>query len=133
TTGRRGELPWFHFLRVMDNNNNMDEQAINRIEPVQRIMITEAVLPTLAVAGNELQVFTEAQPLYASMLYDIQRSHSRVWLETYILLPDAAGRAMAEALKEQARAGVDVRVIYDALGSYSAAEEFFDDMRQAGV
>jgi cardiolipin synthase len=56
-----------------------------------------------------------------------------VWLETYIFHNDAAGQAVAEALKERARAGVDVRVLYDAVGSQATPRSFFRDLEQAGV
>jgi cardiolipin synthase len=67
------------------------------------------------------------------MISDIRDARSRVWLETYIFLADAAGLAIADALMERAQAGVDVRVLYDAVGSYTTAEAFFDALRRAGV
>ena len=92
-----------------------------------------AVSSTIAVAGHDLQVFTESPPLYASMIEAIQGAQERVWLESYILLADAAGNAIGAALKERARAGLDVRVLYDAIGSFSTPEAYFEDLRQAGV
>jgi len=88
---------------------------------------------TLTVAGQELTVFVEAVPLIAQMILDIRSAQQRVWLEVYIFHDDAAGRAVAEALKERARAGVEVRLLYDAIGSQATASSLFEEMRQAGV
>jgi len=85
------------------------------------------------VAGNELTLFTEGPPMIAAMIRDIETAQRRVWLEIYILQDDAAGQAVAEALKERARAGLDVRVLYDAIGSQTTPREFFRDMEEAGV
>src|SRR5207253_1100587 len=90
------------------------------LQPSGRVAHPMTFSPGMSVAGNDLRVFTESPPLYASMISDIQGARSRVWLETYIFLPDAAGQALAGALKERARAGVDVKVLYDALGNHSA-------------
>src|SRR5262245_42169918 len=69
------------------------------------------------VAGHDLTIFVESPPLIAAMLDDLRTAQRRIWLESYIILNDAAGRAVAEVLKERARAGVDVRLLYDAVGS----------------
>lgn len=89
--------------------------------------------PRVEVAGQELTIYTEAAPLLAAMLEDIRNARTRVWLEIYIILDDAAGQAIAAALTERARAGVDVRLLYDAVGSLSTPSAFFNDLEQAGV
>lgn len=87
----------------------------------------------LRVNGHELTVFASSPPLIKSMVEDIQQARSRIWLESYIIAADSAGRAVAEALKERAAAGVDCRVIYDAVGSVSTPRGFFRDLESAGV
>jgi cardiolipin synthase len=67
------------------------------------------------------------------MVHDIRSARHRVWVECYIFLDDAAGKLTAQALKERARAGVDVRVLYDAIGSQATSAAFFDEMHNAGV
>jgi cardiolipin synthase len=67
------------------------------------------------------------------MLADIRRARRRVWLETYIFASDEVGLAFAEALKERARAGLDVRLLYDAVGSFGTYASFFLKMVAAGV
>lgn len=89
--------------------------------------------PQVAVAGNELRIYVESPPLIAQMVEDIRQAQRRVWLEVYIFLADAAGQAVADALCERARAGVDVRVLYDAIGSQTTPGWFFRQMRDAGV
>lgn len=89
--------------------------------------------PTLIVAGQELTLFEEASPLIDAMMQDISTAQTRVWLESYIIADDAAGRAVANALCERAAAGVAVKVIYDAVGSLSTPSAFFVRLRQAGV
>ncbi len=87
----------------------------------------------LRVAGHGLKLFTETRPLIASMAADIRSAQQRVWLETYIYHLDRAGREVAEALKDRARAGLDVRLICDALGSKGTPPAFFNDLQEAGV
>jgi cardiolipin synthase A/B len=93
-----------------------------------------ALLPrTVPVAGNELTLFVESTPLIESMVRDIRAARTRVWLEVYIFFDDDAGRAVADALAERARAGVEVRVLYDAIGSQSTPSSFFRALEEAGA
>jgi cardiolipin synthase len=85
------------------------------------------------VAGNELRLFTESAPLIAAMVDDIGRAQRRVWLESYIILEDAAGRAIADAMRKRAALGVDCRVMYDAFGSATTSARFFRELERAGV
>ena len=85
------------------------------------------------VAGHELTLFVETGPLLAAMVADIAAAHTHVWLETYIFRDDVVGRAIADALKERARAGVKVRILYDAIGSQWTSSSFFRDLQNAGA
>lgn len=87
----------------------------------------------ILVAGQELIVFLEVSSFLVALLADIRAARQRIWIESYIFYHDAVGRAVAEALKERARAGVAVRVLYDALGSQTTPAAFFHEMQAAGV
>lgn len=67
-----------------------------------------------------------------AMLDAIRSARHEVLLEMYWFGSDRTGRAFADALIERARAGVTVRVIYDAVGSIDASDSMFDEMREAG-
>lgn len=88
---------------------------------------------TATVAGHQLTLFIETWPLIHAMLRDIRAARTRIWLETYIFHDDAAGRAIADALRERAAAGVQVRVLYDAIGSTYTSWAFFRALQQAGA
>lgn len=85
------------------------------------------------VAGHELTVFAESPPLIEAMVNDLRTAKSRAWVESYIVAADAAGQAVAAALKERARAGVDCRLMYDAVGSAATPKSLFADLAEAGV
>jgi cardiolipin synthase len=99
--------------------------AVPRAEPV--------VLPRVEVAGNELTLFEGSMALIDAMVADIRQAKRRVWLESYTIADDAAGRTVADALLDRAAAGVDVRLIYDAIGSLSTPRAYFDRLSAGGV
>jgi cardiolipin synthase len=91
------------------------------------------VSPEVEVAGQTLRFFASSNPLMAAMAEDIRSAQQRAWVECYIICDDAAGQAIAGALKERAAAGVDCRVMYDAIGSLTTPQAYFDDLAAAGV
>jgi cardiolipin synthase len=107
------------------------------IEPAStadRFIVDDRVAPPVVhVALHELTIFVQSARLIDAMIVDIAKAKARVWLESYIFADDAAGQQVAEALSERARAGLDVRVMYDGLGSIRTSGAFFERMTQVGV
>jgi cardiolipin synthase A/B len=70
---------------------------------------------------------------YPAMLEAIASAVHSIQLETYIFASDATGLRFAEALAERASVGLDVRVIFDGLGSMTTSSTMWARMREAGV
>ncbi len=74
-------------------------------------------LPRQRAAREAIQLYTEGDRLFDAMLGAIGSAQRQVWLETYIFADDEVGRRFAHALADRAAAGVDVRLMVDAVGS----------------
>ena len=85
------------------------------------------------VAGNHITLLIDGPQTLAAMRKAIAAAKHHVHLETYIFADDAVGREMRDLLIQRHREGIQVRVIYDAVGSLTTAGAFFDAMRDAGV
>ncbi len=84
-------------------------------------------------SGNAVEVLRCGGEAFPAMLEAIAAAQRYVHFETYILADDAVGRGFQSALIERAKAGVCVRVMFDALGSYELPESFVTELRAAGV
>ncbi|NOY62060.1 MAG: cardiolipin synthase B [Gammaproteobacteria bacterium] len=68
------------------------------------------------------------------MLAAIGSAQQSVWMETYIFADDEVGQRFAHALSERARAGIDVRLLVDALGSlFQFYRSLGPELEQSGV
>ena len=67
------------------------------------------------------------------MFAAIDGARHHVHMETYIFEDDDTGKRFADALIARAKAGVKVRLIYDAVGSFRTPKEFFKRMTDGGV
>jgi len=92
-----------------------------------------AARPDRFIGGNRIQLLRDGREAYPAMLEAVSRAETSVHLETYILRGDATGWRFAEAMAERARAGLDVRVIFDSVGSFELSGEFIQFLRNNGV
>ena len=82
---------------------------------------------------NRVRLLHDGCQVLPAMLEAIKRAEHEVLLEMYWFASDAVGLRFADSLMERAKAGLTVRVIYDAVGSIEAEDAMFDAMRRAGV
>ncbi len=91
-------------------------------------------LPEPGTIGATIQLYTEGDHLFEAMLAAIEGAQEQVWMETYIFADDEVGRRFARALSERARAGVEVRLLVDALGSlFQFYRSLGPELGQSGV
>jgi cardiolipin synthase len=83
------------------------------------------------VGGNAVRVLRDADENFPAWLEAIRRAERSIFFECYIFENDEVGREFVAALVERARAGVDVRVIYDWLGT-SGARSLFRPLVEGG-
>jgi cardiolipin synthase A/B len=84
-------------------------------------------------AGHRIRVLIDGVEAFPAMLQAIAHARQYVHLETYILRADRTGRTFAAALSERARAGVQVRLLYDGFGAFPLSSAYLADLRRAGV
>jgi cardiolipin synthase len=82
--------------------------------------------------GCAVTVLREGAETYPAMLAALAGARRSICLETYILAADSTGDRFKAVLVERARAGVEVRVIYDAVGSFGLPGGWVEDLRAAG-
>jgi len=85
------------------------------------------------IAGNKVTLLYDGPQTMASMMEAIRSAKNHINLETYIFDQDALGLQFAELLMARQRAGVQVHIIYDGIGTVGTPQSFFDNMRQAGI
>ena len=70
------------------------------------------------MGGNEVKLLDHGQPAFDSIVEVVRNAKHHVHVEEYIFRDDRLGRELLDAMIERARAGVKVRLLLDALGSF---------------
>ena len=82
--------------------------------------------------GNRIDLYREGNSAFAAIFEAIAEAKSHVHVETYILHDDELGRKLIAALAERAKAGVEVRLLFDAIGSYRTPSALLKPLTEAG-
>lgn len=85
------------------------------------------------VAGNRVKYHPHADRALAVMHRAIEKARYQVLVEMYWLDADTTGRRFLDALQGAAERGLDVYVVYDAVGSWTTGRSHFERLRGAGV
>ena len=96
--------------------------------PVQ-VRVSE--LPFLK--GNDVELLVDGAATFASIFAGIDAAEEYLLIQFYIVRDDRLGQELAERLIAKARAGVQVRLLYDDIGSTGMPKRFRTQMRDAGV
>ncbi|MBI5862915.1 MAG: cardiolipin synthase [Planctomycetes bacterium] len=86
-----------------------------------------------AVAGNQVDVYGEAEETYAALEEAIRSARHHIHLQYYIWKPDETGEHFRDLLIEQAKRGVRCRVLLDAVGCMRLSRSFYQPWLDAGV
>jgi cardiolipin synthase A/B len=86
------------------------------------------------VPGNAVHILNDGKENYPAWLEAIASAKRTIHFESYIIHGDDIGREFAEALAERARAGVQVRLLYDWFGALGFGScRLWPLLREAGV
>ncbi|MRH44045.1 cardiolipin synthase [Aquibacillus halophilus] len=66
---------------------------------------------------NEVEIFTDGQEKFDSLIRDIEAAKDHIHLLYYIIRHDKLGQEVADALIKKAKEGVQVRILFDDMGS----------------
>jgi len=84
--------------------------------------------------GNQVELLFDSAQNFPAWLGAVEAAAESVLIEMYLFSDDAFGRRMRTALIDKARAGIQVCLLYDALGCWREhLHGFFKPLRQAGA
>lgn len=82
---------------------------------------------------NFVDIFTDGTTLFKEMLSEMDKASSHIHAEYYAVETDETGNLFKDMLIKKAKQGIEVRLIYDDVGSWRLKQSTIREMREAGV
>jgi len=129
--GTRGPLSARQAYRVLAR---VKAQAPNADALDRHLAVEQIVAQGPLYAGNSVRVLQDGSATFPAMFSAIAGAKRVVDLEYYIFQDvKSGGQDLGDLLVQKSKAGVHVRVIYDAVGSLGTPQSFYDKLRAGGV
>ncbi|MCE4051261.1 MULTISPECIES: cardiolipin synthase [Bacillaceae] len=82
--------------------------------------------------NNAVDIYTDGKEKFDQLLKDIMAAKKSIHLQYYIFKNDGIGSKLIAALTEKAKEGLEVRLLYDELGSRTLQKRAFKELKAAG-
>lgn len=84
--------------------------------------------------GSDAKLLTPGEAMFMTMLEELKKAQKFILLEYFIISEGKMWDAVFAVLKEKAAAGVEIKIIYDDMGSLDhISSSFLNSIRQAGI
>lgn len=82
---------------------------------------------------SKITFYNNGVDKFEALFEEIKKAKKHIHLQYYIFMDDEIGRRTRDLLIQKVREGVEVRVLYDDMGSWKAKRQFFTEMEAEGV
>jgi cardiolipin synthase A/B len=129
--GTRGPLSRWQARRVLAR---VADQAPDADVFDRQLALEQTIAESPLYTGNSVRVLEDGTETFPAMFAAMEQARRFLYLEYYTLQDvESGGRKLSDVLAAKSRAGVRVRVIYDAIGSLGTPATFFTRLQAAGV
>ncbi|SDO11693.1 cardiolipin synthase [Alkalicoccus daliensis] len=112
--------------RVNETGSRMEEIIAPKYDQLMEMNLRSS--KSLLSINNKSLVLHDGEEKFRMLLEDIYKAKEEVNIQYYIIQKDALGKRLLDALINRAKAGVKVRILYDAVGSKSLKLRDFKEL-----
>lgn len=99
----------------------------------RHLALEEAIVGSPLTVGNRVLLLRDGPATYQAMLAAIEGARDHIHMETYIFDDDEVGQRFAVALIAKQRAGVQVNLVRDSVGTLFTPTALFAQMQDSGI
>lgn len=120
---------------LKDRNLSFNGVNINNLDNTSTIRLGHNMCKSILTTNNCIEPFYNGADKFEAMIRDIEGAKSSIHIQYYIIEDDKIGNRVLEALLKKRGEGVEVRVLYDAVGCWSwlSGLSFFKRMNRGGI
>lgn len=122
----------YKLIQKQINYIESDKELRNNFKWTDLILMNSKNAHSIITFDNDLDIFYSASDKYDKLFEDLKNARDSINLSYYIIRKDIYGRQLLNLLVEKAKSGVEVRLIFDHIGSKITSKKFFKPLIDAG-
>lgn len=83
--------------------------------------------------GSDVTFYSNGEDKFKALFEELEKAQKHIHIQYYIFVDDEIGNKTREILARKAAEGIEVRLIYDDVGSWKVKRRFFKDMEEDGI
>ena len=109
-----------------------DKNLRNNFKWADLVLMNSKNARSIVTFDNEINIFSSATDKYDKLFEDIKNAKESINISYYIIRQDLYGKQFLDLLVQKANEGVEIRLIYDHIGSKITSPKFFKPLIEAG-
>ena len=118
-------------IKSLSNDQLEFSQAVSSKKNLINLMLSSS--DALLTQNNEVSILKNGNEKFPALFQAMEEAKHHIHVEYYIIDDDELGWQMNEILCRKAKEGVEVRLIFDDVGSWSLSRKYQRTLREAGV
>ncbi|MCK0472617.1 cardiolipin synthase [Halalkalibacter sp. APA_J-10(15)] len=122
-------------FQTIEGERTLNEEQMNKMGEHQQLLfqLAHKLGKNPVSFASETKVLTDGKETFTHILQSLKLAEHHIHLEYYIVRHDKIGQEIKEILIEKAKEGVEVRFLYDAVGSWALSRVYIEELRAGGV
>lgn len=131
-----GDLKWLQVMSQdqklrLDKNRFLQDERIHEKKNIMTLLLNNS--KALLSGYNKVEILNDGEETFSSIFKALRKAKDHIHLEYYILEDGELASKLLEILVDKAKNGVEVRVIYDDVGSWQLSKKYVETLKEAGV
>lgn len=118
-------------LKYLAANSELSEKIIQQHRDIITLLLNNS--KALFTSKNRVQILNNGKETFGSLMEALRGATKSIHIEYYIFENDRIGSKIARILMDKARKGVEVRFIYDDVGSWGLSPKLIYRMKKEGI
>ncbi len=131
-----GDMKWLQYMSEDQKQLLQKSEFLKRRESVEVKKLMTLLLnnsKALLTRYNQVEILNNGEETFPALFKALLQARKFIHLEYYIIAEGSLATRLKEILLQKAAEGVEVRVIYDDVGSWSLSKSYLRELREAGI
>lgn len=131
-----GDMKWLQYMsedqkQWIKKSEFLQKKESAEVRKLMTLLLNNS--KALLTRFNRIQVLHNGEETFQALFQALEDAQKFIHLEYYIIAEGRLTARLKDILLRKAREGVEIRIIYDDVGSWSLSKEFIREVRKAGI
>ncbi len=131
-----GDIKWLQYMsedqkQLVRKSDFLKERGSTDIYKLMTLLLSNS--KALLTLFNKVEILNNGNETFPALFHALESAKKFIHLEYYILGEGRLLDQLKDILLQKAAEGVEIRIIYDDVGSWSLSNNFIRELRKAGI